>query len=56
MLCSVLVNIDLQKKVIIFANYFKILYSQRPLNECVFYVQIQAAKQVYSDSSLDKLW
>ena len=27
-----------------------------PLNECVFYVQIQAAKPVYSDSSLDKLW
>ena len=25
-----------------------------PLNECVFYVQIQAAKPVYSDSSLDK--
>ena len=22
-----------------------------PLNECVFYVQIQAAKPVYSDSS-----
>ena len=27
-----------------------------PLNECVFYVQIQAAKPVYSDCSLDKLW
>ena len=27
-----------------------------PLNERVFYVQIQAAKPVYSDSSLDKLW
>ena len=26
-----------------------------PLNECVFYVQIQADKPVYSDSSLDKL-
>ena len=27
-----------------------------PLNECVFNVQIQAAKPVYSDRSLDKLW
>ena len=27
-----------------------------PLNEYVFYVQIQAAKPVNSDSSLDKLW
>ena len=27
-----------------------------PLNEYLFYVQIQAAKPVYSDSSLDKLW
>ena len=27
-----------------------------PLNECLFYVQIQAAKPVCSDSSLDKLW
>ena len=27
-----------------------------PLNECVFYVQIQAARPVYSDSSLDRLW
>ena len=27
-----------------------------PLNERVFHVQIQAAKPVYSDSSLDKLW
>ena len=27
-----------------------------PFNKCVFYVQIQAAKPVYSDSSLDKLF
>ena len=27
-----------------------------PLNECVFYVQIQTTKPVYSVSSLDKLW
>ena len=27
-----------------------------PLNECVFYIQIQAAKPVYSDSALDKLF
>ena len=26
------------------------------LNKCIFYVQIQAAKPVYSDSSLDKLF
>ena len=27
-----------------------------PLDKCVFYVQIQAAKPVDSDSSLYKLW
>ena len=27
-----------------------------PLNEGLFYVQIQAAKPVHSDSSLDELW
>ena len=36
--------------------FFLWLKEMWPLNKCVFYVQIQAAKPVYSDSSLDKLF
>ena len=35
---------------------FLTLKNMWPLDKCVFHVQIQAAKPVYSDSSLDKLW
>ena len=45
-----------------FLEYCAVLYKYKQsekkmwlLNECVVYVQIQAAKPVYSDSSLDKL-
>ena len=39
-----------------YSVYFFFWKEMWPLNKWVFYVQIQAAKPVYSDSSLDKLF